>query len=181
MAMLLFEVVRPGAVLLRVVVLVAVGATVGLAVAGRPSWWAELPTVTAAMAGDLTATNVASVSAPSPLGEVTLVVQPQDAGRNTELFRNGWEVGLFAGGPLTVVVRNGDVLSVVTPRSMQAAANLVVLAVSRGTVAPQMGERIALRAGREVFGVVRLACAAGDTPGSCYNQPATVGGSGIGE
>jgi len=140
--------------LLQALSLAAVTVTVVLSVAGRPSWWARFSPVTAALAGP--------PSPPAaPLGEVTLVLEPPGLHWPVLLYRDGWEVGAFDGGPLTVTVHDGDTLSVVLPSRVSSLSNpsatLRVLAVSADVRQPLPGTSWPLRTGSQTLGAVRLA------------------------
>lgn len=155
--MLFFGVVRPWRILLQLAVGVAVCATLGLALAGRPSWWAQLPTVTAALGGELGGSSTVAAAAPAAaVGEVTLIVEPPSVQAGAALFRDGWKVGAFDGGPLTVAVKSGDVLVVRTPDASPVGvqARVAVLAVSRDTLEPTPGRSIPLTSDQVVIGSV---------------------------
>lgn len=152
-------VVRP----LRVVAGVLVGGVVvtvlTLAVIGWPKWWAELPTTTAALVGDFSAnggTIATSAQVAPATGEVTLMLEPAGLVTHTTLLRDGWTVAPFDGGPVTVVVHNGDLLSLSTTAAPRSASVIRVLAASPDVSWPRVGVVFTLTSGPQILGHVSL-------------------------
>lgn len=162
--MVVVLVVRPLRVVAGVLVAGVVATVLALAIAGWPSWWAELPTTTAALVGDFS-TNGGSMAVSTPVapmtGEVTLVVEPPGIVTDTILVRDGWEVAPFDGGPVTVVVHNGDLLSLSTTSSLSTGSSVRVLAASPDVLWPRVGVAFVLSSGRQVLGQVSVRPSAG--------------------
>jgi hypothetical protein len=79
-----------------------------------------------------------------------MLLQPRDRAARATLYRDGIPAGYFAGGPLTLAVRAGDVISVALAPG-GAPARVRILGTSPDVQVPARGEAWLLGSGRALL------------------------------
>ena len=132
------------------------GAVLALTLALRlpvPEWdgpGGASPGLLAVFAGRPRAASAPASPGAAAFGSLTLLMQPRDRGARATLYRDGIPAGSFAGGPLTLAVRAGDVISVALPPGVPPA-RVRILGTSPDVLVPGRGEAWPLDAGKEVL------------------------------
>ncbi len=128
---------------------------VGAAVPAPDGRWSDIAALTRVFTGGTGVAGEHGASAVQSFGLITVIVAPRESGLTATLFRDGLAAGRFAGGPLTIAVRSGDVLRV-APGSGGLIAQVRVLAVSPNVALP-VPQTLSVRPGETVsLGAVRL-------------------------